>query len=343
MPTWALACCLLGYGLLLAGPASSKLAAAGWTARMPRAALVLWQAVCLGAGLGVIGSGVVLAVAPLGGDLLAALLALGDQLRRGHPFAALPGWRIACGVVSALLTLWLLAVLVRCFALAQRRRRVHRRVLDLLSGPRPDAAGNPAMLAGVRVLDHPSAVAYSVPGRRSRVVLSAGLVDLLTPDELAAVVEHERAHLRSRHDILVLPFQAWAASVGRIGWVRRAQVSVAGLAEMLADDVAARRVAPDVLVSALAAVARAGGVPAGADVELSVGGAGPAIGNSVDPAAAGTVSDAPSGGRQFGAELVIRVRRLRNPRPAPQALALAVYLLAVLIVVVPAVVLLVGW
>ena len=129
--------------------------------------------------------------------------------------------------------------------------------MDLLSGSAEDRttdARRRALLADVRVLDHPSPVAYSLPGWHSRVVLSAGMLELLEPDELAAVLEHERAHLRTRHDLMLLPFQAWVEALGAVPGVRMARQSVAELAEMLADDVAARRTRGDVLAAALAKV-----------------------------------------------------------------------------------------
>ena len=119
-------------------------------------------------------------------------------------------------------------------------------MLDLLTRPTVAGGRSAAGSSGDRARRCGSwitaaAVAYTLPGWHSRVVLSAGLVDLLTEQELAAVIEHERAHLRARHDLLVLPFQAWAVALGRIPGVRLAGGSVAELTEMLADDVAAAR------------------------------------------------------------------------------------------------------
>nr|MBA3488703.1 M56 family metallopeptidase [Longispora sp. (in: high G+C Gram-positive bacteria)] len=86
------------------------------------------------------------------------------------------------------------------------------------------------------VLTHPSAVAYCLPGIDSRVVLSSGALDLLDEAELDAVVAHERAHLRERHDLVVLPFAAWHTALPLIPGVRRARSAVSTLVEMVADD-----------------------------------------------------------------------------------------------------------
>ena len=50
---------LLLFGALLAEPVSRTLAAAGWPARDPVGALLVWQAVGLAGGLALLGSGVV--------------------------------------------------------------------------------------------------------------------------------------------------------------------------------------------------------------------------------------------------------------------------------------------
>ena len=95
----------------------------------------------------------------------------------------LPVWRLVCGLAAAALTVVLLTVLGRTAVLTVRRRRAHRQVLDLLTGPSPKKAvdGRPVAVGGlsrmpeVRILDHRAAVAYTLPGWHSRVVLSAGL------------------------------------------------------------------------------------------------------------------------------------------------------------------------
>jgi len=337
-----LAAALALMSVVLASPVSALLARARWPHRAPGAALVLWQSICLAAGVCLVGAGLVLGLEPLGGNVLSVLRRWSTELRSGHPLAGLTGLGIVAGTLSGTAAVILFGVLVRCAALAGRRRRAHRHLLDLLTGQRAGgtrgAAGGtghgPAspvrlgsgddigalgeLFADVRILDHAAAVAYTVPGWHSRVVLTAGMLDLLDRAELVAVIDHERAHVRSRHDLLVLPFQAWATAVGWLPGVRAAAGSVAELTEMLADDRAVRRSAPRTLARALATVALAG-IPGKSGLL-----------RSQTPAVAGRAVSA-------------RVDRLLQPRPLPAPALISVYLVAFLLLAVPAALLLTGW
>lgn len=313
-----LAAVLAAVSLLLAAPVSVGLARAGWPIRSPRPALWLWQAVCLASGLCMIGSGLVLAVQPLGDNILTGIRAWLRHLFSGHPFQGMSGHGIAAGTLATAATLLLFGVLVRSLLLAFRRRRAHRLVLDLLTGSQHSPPEQSAdLLAGIRILDHSTAVAYTVPGWHSRVVLSVGLVDLLDRAELTAVLDHERAHVRSRHDLLVLPFQAWATALGWLPGVRATAESVAELTEMLADDLATQRSSPKVLATALATVALAGA-----------------------PRSPVSGADPPS---VTGTSVARRVRRLLNPDPLAMAATVLVYLVAAALLAIPVAALWLRW
>ncbi|WP_255649993.1 M56 family metallopeptidase [Frankia sp. ArI3] len=118
----------------------------------------------------------------------------------------------------------------------------------------------------LRILDHPIAVAYCVPGvRHARVVVSRGLLNTLDAAELDAVLAHEAAHVAGRHDLVIQPFVAWERTFPFLRPAREATAAVSLLVEMLADDAAARETSRRSLARALArlGVARAP-VPAGA-------------------------------------------------------------------------------
>jgi Zn-dependent protease with chaperone function len=107
---------------------------------------------------------------------------------------------------------------------AERRR--HRQLVDVL-GTHHDAQ--------VRVLAHPMPTAYCLPGRTHRVVLTEGALLALPDEELMAVLAHERAHLRQRHDLVLEFFTVLHEAVPR--WVRAHQAlrEVRLLVEVLAD------------------------------------------------------------------------------------------------------------
>jgi Zn-dependent protease with chaperone function len=272
------------------GPGARRLAAAEWVRREPRAALLLWQALGLTAGLAAVGACVGVGVAPLGPNLPAALTAWAERGAAGHPTGGVDGVHLLVLAAGLLLLGRLLGVLLLVGWSTARSRRRHREVVDLVGRPwERDAAAT--------VLDHPGVAAYCLPGGRSRMVLTAGAVDLLDDDEVDAVLAHERAHVAERHDLVVLPFSAWATALPWIPGVRAARRSVARLVELVADDRAC--VGRDRAVLA-AALARVGTAAAGPDA----------------PAGALAARDA---------EVLHRVRRLlAPPAPAPRARRLAV-------------------
>jgi Zn-dependent protease with chaperone function len=279
---------LIAVAVVLAGPVPAALARAAWPARSPRAALVLWQAVGLGGGLAILGAGVTLAVSGLHRSWLGGVAALPGRLLPGHALArgahgairhlAGPGPLGWAGVALTLAAgAWLFAVLVVSTTRLLLARREHRRRLDLLAGElrlgelipvpsvavggeppddgrEPDEPGADGGLSPglrVRLLDHPLVAAYCLPGVRPRIVLSQGVLDVLSAAQLAAVVSHERAHARGQHDLVILPFRAWRQTFPFLPAARSALAAVELLVEMLADDTASRRCGPAPLLAAL--------------------------------------------------------------------------------------------
>ena len=234
----------------LAWPVPTLLARASWPSRAPAIALLLWQAIALAGGLSMIGAPLVLAAAPYGGNVPDGLLGLGGALLglRAAPLS------IALLAAAAVLTVWLLAHLAVTIAHVTRQRRRHLALLELLSSAHPTRALT-------RVIDEAAPVAYCLPrGLGSATVLSRGLIDLLAPAELDAVVAHEGAHVRQRHDVVLVAFRAWHAALPRFPVAALAEGRVAELIEMLADDRARRRVPDAVLAAAISRVGAAGAV-----------------------------------------------------------------------------------
>jgi Zn-dependent protease with chaperone function len=252
----ALLVCLL----LLARAVPPRLAGAAWALRCPGQALLLWQAVGLAVGLLAIEAAITLALSPAGPTHAEAL----GSLTSGG-LTSMPVWSGIALAVGALLLLRLLTVLLSSVALTLRARHRHRRLVDLVGTRNP-------LLAGARVVDHDLPLAYCLPGLRPRVVLSSGVLALLRDDEVRAVLAHEAAHVDQRHDLVVLPFVALRSTFPGVPGVRTAQIEVAFLVEVMADDAATRRHAPDVLARALYKIGAAR-VPQG-----GFGAAGPGLG-----------------------------------------------------------------
>jgi Zn-dependent protease with chaperone function len=242
---------LLLLGVLLAEPVSRALAAAHWPARDPIGALLLWQSVGLSGGLALLGAGLSYGLAPLGASLPLAA----RRLLASGPWPVLGPWRMLALLATVVLAARLLGVLAVAVWRTLASRRRHRDLIDVLATPWPE-------MAGARVLEHPLPVAYCLPGPRSRLVVSSGALATLAPGELAAVLAHERAHLRERHDLVVLPFVAWGATAPFVPGMARAQAAVARLVEMRADDVARAEAGERALAGALHRMA--GSVPTAA-------------------------------------------------------------------------------
>jgi Zn-dependent protease with chaperone function len=307
---------------------ASALLRASWPRRSPAAAILLWQALGLASGLAAVGALIGLALPASQDGLVLSVLRAAGLLRDGDIFGlarlfglseadgvplVLVAIRLACMVAGLVLLASLCWVLLAASIAALQARRRQRALLTLL------AHGDPKV-PGALVVDHPSAAAYCLPGlrlpglsSRSRIVVSVGTLELLGRGELAAVLAHERAHLRERHDLVLLPFTALRRAFPRSATCAGAHRAVALLVEMLADDRALRGRPARELVSALVRFGTAGTCPA--------------------PAGALAVAEG---------EVAARVTRLIRPvRPLPAVAVVAVCLAAALLVAAPVTLLLV--
>ena len=292
---------------------ASALTQASWPRRSPAAAILLWQALGLASGLAAVGTLIGLAMPASNVGVVRSVLQVGALLRSGEVFrltgmfggqgsmpTVIVAVRLTCLAAGLVLLALLCWVLIAVSAAAVHARRRQRALLTLL------AHGDPKV-PGALVVDYPSAAAYCLPGLRSQIVVSVGTLELLGRGELAAVLAHERAHLRERHDLVLLPFTALRRAFPRSATCCDAQRSVALLVEMLADDRALRGRPARELVSALVRFGTAGACPA------------------------------PEGALAAGeGEVAARVTRLLKPvRPLPTAVVLAICLASALLVAVP--------
>jgi Zn-dependent protease with chaperone function len=91
------------------------------------------------------------------------------------------------------------------------------------------------------VLDATRPAVYCLPGRPPTIVVTTGALAVLEPGQLTAVLAHERAHLAGRHHLLLAATRSLAAVAPFVPLFARGAGQVARLAEMRADDAAARR------------------------------------------------------------------------------------------------------
>lgn len=112
------------------------------------------------------------------------------------------------------------------------------------------------------VLDAAQPAAYCVPGRPAAIVLTSGALAVLDDAQLGAVLAHERAHLAGRHHLLITLARGLAGCFPGVPVFRRGPAEVARLAELCADDAAARRTGRPALAAALLAMGTGATVPA---------------------------------------------------------------------------------
>ncbi len=245
---------LSAFVVLLVWPFSTWLARASWVTRSPRAAVALWHSTGLSATLATIGAGLCVATERFHAGFVGGLGELTEGLVGGHPLQGLGlpdalGLTLAADVGVVLVSV--IGVVTLRTVLARAR---HRRLLNLLADPSRKPSGT-------LTLEHPSPVAYCLPGIRPRIVISSGTVRLLDQAQLAAVIEHERGHAHERHGLVMLPMTSLTEPFRWAPFARLAPRAVADLLEMAADDHAARLHAPSSLASALVALSTAGAPP----------------------------------------------------------------------------------
>src|SRR5690349_12306745 len=257
---------------------ASALPRASWPRRCPAAAILLWQALGLASGLAAVGTLIGLALPASQGGLVLSMLRAAGLLRDGELFS-----------------------LARLFGLSQAGGAP----LVLVALRLACLAAGLVLLASLCWVLLAASIAALQARRRQRALLT-----LLGRGGLAAVLAHERAHLRERHDLVLLPFTALRRAFPRSATCTGAQRAVALLVEMLADDHALAGGPARELVSALVRFGTAGTCPA--------------------PAGALAVAEGSEG------EVAARVTRLLQPaRPLPAAAVMAICLAAALLVAAP--------
>jgi len=245
---------LMMMAFALLGPVSARLAQSSWVTRAPRSAVVLWQSIGLSAIASGIGAGLAVAVSRYHAGFAPGMRELVISLVSGHPLLGL-GLPDALGLtLAADLLIVLFVVFGSLMARTVRSRARHRRLLNLLARESPQ-------YPGTELIEDIRPVAYCLPGRRPRIVMSDGALQLLSSREARAVIGHEQGHAHEHHGLVMLPMVGLQKLFAWVPYARLAPVEIASLLEMSADDYSSRRNDPRHLAAALVLMATSGHVP----------------------------------------------------------------------------------
>jgi Zn-dependent protease with chaperone function len=247
-----IAAVLVAYAACTGTLGSRMLGRARWTARAPLLAIVtyLTAAWSVVAALGLAGLTLAVHVPALSGELSHLIGACVLRLRAtyGTPGGAtVAGLGVTlAGAVAARTALTAMAQL----RTAGRQALQHAQTARLVGHPEP--------ALGAVLVEHAQPAAYCVAGRHPTVILTTGALEALDLAQLDAVLAHERAHLTGRHHRLIAMARIGRQVLPFLPLMRDADAQVAGLAEMHADDTAARASDPRSLATALVILATAG-------------------------------------------------------------------------------------
>ena len=172
-------------------------------------------------------------------------------------------FEVPLGAAAAVATLTAVVLALRygrTLQKAGRRTRAHAEAARI-TGRRLVVTGDGEAGGATVVLDAPQPAAYCVHGRPAAIVLTSGALAVLDRAQLGAVLAHERAHLAGRHHLLISQSRGLAASFPGVPVFTQGPAEVARLAELCADDAAARRSGRSALVAALLAMGTGAAVP----------------------------------------------------------------------------------
>jgi Zn-dependent protease with chaperone function len=169
-------------------------------------------------------------------------------------FAAydMAGWVAAAAIGAAMLRLGWVSV--------QHARARSNRVRGRLDVLRMTGTTVPCRDGGPPTLWLPSdrALAFSLAGRPGTIVVTEGLRRHLSPDGVAAVLAHERAHLRGRHHLITAWAEVLSVAFPFVQLFRAASPALREQVEVAADIAAVRCSGRDALRAALLDVNGAG-------------------------------------------------------------------------------------
>jgi Zn-dependent protease with chaperone function len=232
---------LVAFALLVTVGAPVLLARGSWRIRHPRRALRLWLLLLA------LGTGSFLCSIVVAATIVAARVDDRALHGWGPTAAALFAW---CGLAVAGGVVALVVTRAEPLVASKQRSDVAVTLLMARATSRTERVG----ASEVGYLDTADVIACSTAD--GRILVSAAVADALTPIEVRAVVEHERAHVRLHHELVARVAAVNAASFPFLPGARAFRSSVALLVELVADDEAARVCGPAAVCNALVAMAR---------------------------------------------------------------------------------------
>ena len=242
---------LVAYAAVVGTLGSRMLGRARWTARAPLLGIVT----CLTAGWSVVAAlglaGLTLAVhaTALGGGLSHLIGACVLRLRATY---ASPGGATVAGLgltlAGAMAARTAVTAITHLRAVGRQASR-HAQTARLVGHREP--------ALGAVLVEHQEPAAYCVAGRYPTVILTTGALQALDPDQLDAVLAHERAHLAGHHHRLLAMARIGRHVLPFMPLMQEADAQVARLVELHADDAATRGRDPGPLATALVVLATA--------------------------------------------------------------------------------------
>ena len=306
---------LLAYALGAGMLGARMLARAGWTARAPLLAILIYLAAAWSviAALALVGLTLAVHATALGGALSQLIGACVLRLRATY---ATPGGMAAAGAGLVLTG----AVAVRTALSAAGHLRITRRQA-LRHARTARLVGRPEPALGAVLLEHSQPAAYCVAGRHPTVILTTGALQALAPGQLEAVLAHERAHLAWRHHRLLAMARISRRALPFLPLMRDTEAQVQRLVELHADDAAVRARDPGSLATALVVLATAVSAPTSASAAaadpapvLAAAGRAPVLAAVTNPAPVLTAIAGPAPVlASAAADAVQRIHRLLRP------------------------------
>lgn len=128
-----------------------------------------------------------------------------------------------------------------------RRADMRQTAAQLLEG------GKQIRITGydITVIPQNGILASSLPASSGGIVLSQGALDVLSDDELAAVLAHEHAHVSRRHHLLQAVMDSFVALLGWVPLIAECGRALPGYLEIAADKHAQKTAGSHAVVSAL--------------------------------------------------------------------------------------------